>query len=89
MLSALRVAIALDIYADNNGARIRFATLRLDIVIRVCLKKNKDTQPKKLAPKNHKKHTYHMDSGSGVSLFLEGQSKGIFTIELRITSNKN
>jgi hypothetical protein len=89
LFSALRVAMVLDIYADNSGASIKFAILRLDKEIRVCLKKNKDAQAKKLAPKNHKKHASHMDSGSGVILFLDGQSKGMFSIELRITSNKN
>ena len=56
LFSALLVAITFDINADNNGASIKFAILSPAIAISVCLKKIKDTQPNKLAHKNHKTH---------------------------------
>jgi len=75
--------------ADKNGAIAKFAIRSAGSEISVCFKKSKDIQPKKLAPRNHKKLVSQSDSDSGVTLFLEGQSKGIFTIDSIITSNKN
>lgn len=75
--------------ADKKGAIIKFAIRSIGSEISVCFKKNKDNQPKKLAPKNHKIQVSQTDSDSGLSLFLEGQSNGIFIIDSIITSNKN